>query len=202
MRGSKTSVHLVVDGVFFQRSQSGIARVWASVLPILARRSDLSVTLLNRGNAPKIEGVSQFDFPSWSARFTADDSLLIERICKHLGADVFTSTYFTTPVSTPMFLLLHDMIPELFGFELNDKEWMEKQLAITYARDIICVSNNTRRDLSYFYPSIPDESVQVAYNGVDYSLFRIHHSEEVSDFNLNSGLTGPICLWLGRGSSI
>jgi glycosyltransferase involved in cell wall biosynthesis len=161
---------LLIDGVFFQLAQSGIARIWASVLPTLVAEPDLDVMILDRGGLPHIEGLKRIPFPTYRDFFTADDSILIQQVCDHYGIDVFTSTYYTTPLTTPMFLMVYDMIPELFDFDLSVRHWQEKALAISYARRFIAISENTRDDLTRLYPDVGE--VEVAYLGYDRSVFR------------------------------
>ena len=80
---------LVVDGVFFQLTNTGIARVWSSILPRLACYPDMEIVLLDRGNCPSIDRVQRINFPSYTMNaYTAADSLLIDDYCQELGADV------------------------------------------------------------------------------------------------------------------
>src|SRR4051794_40158091 len=117
---------LLVDGVFFQLARTGIARVWSEVLPKLALKADLEITLLDRGGAPRFDGIRVIEFPSYSmASNSAADSFLVETFCKDLGVDVFTSTYYTTPVTIPSVLMVYDMIPEVLGFGGTERIWLE-----------------------------------------------------------------------------
>jgi len=87
-------MRVVLDVVFSQLANSGIGRVWSSVLPDLAKYTDLDMVLLDRGSAPAISGIEKVDFPSYKMNTgTAADSFLIEKFCNELGAQVFTSTY-------------------------------------------------------------------------------------------------------------
>src|SRR5258707_833348 len=133
----RSFMKLVVDGVFYQFASNGIARVWTSILPRLAKYPDLEISLLDRGNCPSINGVEKVQFPSFpSYRMnanTAADSIMIEEYCSEIGADVFSSTYYTTPVNTPSVMIVYDMIPEVLGFDLTGRPWQEKQIAISFA---------------------------------------------------------------------
>ena len=169
---------LLVDGVFFQLNSSGIARVWRSILPYVAAEQGMEVFMLDRGNAPAIDGVTLLPFPSRKlSEHSACDSALIQRMCDFHKIDIFTSTYYTTPLSTPMLLMVYDMIPELFGFDLTQRAWMDKELAISFARRHLCISANTREDLLAFYPEIDPATTTVSYCGVDGSVFKPHPQE-------------------------
>lgn len=176
---------LLIDGVFFQLAQSGIARVWRSILPILVAKPGLDVFVLDRGGMPPIEGAMRIPFPTYKDFYNADDSALIQRVCDAWGIDAFTSTYYTTPLTTPMFLIVYDLIPEVYGFDLTHRHWQEKSLAIAYARRHICISQCTRDDLLRHYPGF--DRTMVAHLGCDRTVFRQVDGEDVTAFRRSVG---------------
>lgn len=189
---------LLIDGVFFQLNNTGIARVWRSLLPYVVQNSNIEVLMLDRGNAPVIEGITRIPFPSRKlAEQSADDSILIQRICDHFSVDVFTSTYYTTPMSTPMLLMVYDMIPELFGFDLTQRPWLDKELAISFSRRYLCISNSTRDDLLSFYPEIAEEQVSVEWCGVDTAVFHEQNPAAMKEFRSKFKLPRPYFLFVG-----
>lgn len=188
---------LLVDGVFFQLAQSGIARVWSALLPRLARNCDLDIALLDRGSAPNVEGVRRIAFPAYNGKSTAADSFLIEQIGMDFGANVFISTYYTTPVTIPSVLLIYDMIPELFGFDMSNRMWQEKEVAIAYARRCVCISKNTQADFLRLHPKIPVDRTAVAHCGVDAQVFYPRHSVEVEKFRRGHNLDRRYYLFVG-----
>lgn len=190
-------MRLLVDGVFFQLASSGIARVWSSLLPRLVARGNLELFVLDRGGAPDVVGATMVPFPSYRDRYTADDSLLLQKICDHFAIDVFTTTYYTSPLSIPMLLLIYDMIPEHFDFDLTQRFWMEKEIAISFARRFIAISEATKRDLLTFYPEIPTACVEVAYPGYDPEIFRPQSEEAVRAFRAKIGFARPYMLLVG-----
>ncbi len=179
---------LLVDGVFFQLVRTGIARVWSSILPRFASCPDLEIVLLDRGGCPSIDGIERVEFPSYTSTNTAHDSFLIDRFCRDREADVFMSTYYTTPVTIPSVLIVHDMIPEVLGFNLDTQPWKEKQIAISFASYYACVSENTRSDLKRFYPSITDDRSIVTHNGVARDVFQPRDRAQVEDFKRRFGI--------------
>jgi glycosyltransferase involved in cell wall biosynthesis len=96
-----------------------------------------------------------------------------------------------------MVLMVHDMIPELFNFDMSQKAWMEKVTAICYAQRYLCVSENTRNDLLAIYPEIPPRLVVTAYNGVDHNVFRQHEANAIETFKSQYGLNRPYFLFVG-----
>ena len=188
---------LLVDGVFFQLNNSGIARVWRSILEILATDPEIEILFLDRGNAPIISNINYVPFPAYQVLDTAADSQLIQKICDTFHVDAFTSTYYTTPVTTPMVLMVYDMIPELFDFDMSHRIWMEKIASICYAQRYLCISENTRVDLLAMYPEIPAQQVSMAHCGVDTQTFRQREVVEVTAFRERHGLQRPYVLFVG-----
>ena len=178
-------MRLLIDGVFFQLAESGIARVWRSVLPILTARPDLEIFVLDRGGVPPIEGTMRIPFPTYKDFYTADDSALIQRVCDAWDIDAFTSTYYTTPLTTPMFLVVYDMIPEVYGFDLTHRHWQEKALAVSYARRHICISQCTSDDLRRHHPGF--DRTTVAHLGCDRTVFRPVEGKDVMAFRRSVG---------------
>jgi glycosyltransferase involved in cell wall biosynthesis len=190
-------IKLLVDGVFFQLNNTGIARVWRSVLELLATDGRFQIYFLDRGNAPAIAGIEYVAFPVFYANNCPADSQLIQDVCDHYKIDVFTSSYYTTPITTPMLLMVYDMIPELFDFDMSHRIWMEKIAAICYAQRYLCISENTRSDLRTFYPEIPLSHAAMAYCGVDATVFRQHEYKEIEAFRHQHRLKRPFFLFVG-----
>lgn len=188
---------LVVDGVFFQLTYSGIARLWSSILPRLTRYPDLDIVLLDRGNCPSFDGIERVEFPSYKLTAnTAADSFVIEKYCRELGADVFSSTYYTTPIGIPSVLIVYDMIPEVLEFNMAGRTWQEKQLAISFASYYACISENTRSDLNRLYPATTNRSI-VTHCGVEHRIFRPHERSRGEQFKRELGISKPYFILVG-----
>jgi glycosyltransferase involved in cell wall biosynthesis len=191
---------LVVDGVFFQLAGGGIgiSRVWSSLLPRLAARQDLEITLLDRGNSPSFDRIEKVNFPRYTILANnAADSFLIDRVCREVGAEVFISTYYTTPVTIPSVLMLYDMIPEVLGFDIQRRDWQEKQIAIAFASYYACISETTRSDLMRFYPSIGYDRAQITHCAIEHHVFRPRDGAQVEDFKRKFGILKPYFLLVG-----
>ena len=85
------------------------------------------------------------------------DCLYLERICRELGADLFVSTYYSTPTATPSYFFGYDMIPEVTGLDLSDEGWQEKARAIRHAAGHAMISRSSARDLARFFPEVAEE---------------------------------------------
>ena len=111
----------------------GASGIGLAVANVLTDRG-ANVTVLDRaGTAPRIPGLRYRSVPAYSYAATGADAEMLQRICDEEAADLFASTYYTCPITTPSALLAHDMIPEMLGAPLDDQAWREKHYAIEHA---------------------------------------------------------------------
>lgn len=194
---------VVIDGVFFQINQTGIARVWKKLFEEW-QKSNFSkhIIVIDRGNtAPKINGIFYYSMPLYDYREKALESERLQAVCDQFKADLFISTYYTTPLSTPSILMVHDMIPEVIGLELQELCWQEKYYSILYANRYIAVSQNTANDLLKFYPHIDKSLINIIYNGVD-QIFNPASELEILKTKENLGIELPYFLLVGSRMSL
>lgn len=195
-------IKLLIDGVFFQINNTGIARVWKTLIQNLATSENFDIFFLDRGNSPCIEGIHYINFPKYNFYQPEIDSLKIQSICDTHEIDIFSSTYYTTPTKTPMLLIIHDMIPETFKFDMTNNTWIEKGNAISYAHKYIAVSENTKKDLLKYYPEIPYERIDVCHCGVDKDTFFPHNPQEVNYFTKKYHLKKNYFILVGNRGNI
>lgn len=194
---------IIIDGVFFQINQTGIARVWQKLLEEW-QKSNFSkhIIVIDRGNTtPRIEGIRYYSMPLYDYREKAMESERLQLVCDLFKADLFISTYYTTPLSTPSILMVHDMIPELIRLDLQEPCWQEKYYSILYANRYICVSQNTANDLLKFYPHIDKSLVNVIYNGID-ETFETASDSEILGIKQKLGIKLPYFLLVGSRMSL
>lgn len=82
--------------------------------------------------------------------------------------ETFYSRHRVASRKTPTVITIHDMIHELFPeeFPRNDQTSRAKKVAAMRADHIICISENTRKDLISLF-GIPEEKISVVYHGID-----------------------------------
>ena len=124
---------------------------------------------------------------------------MLQQICDEEGADLFISTYYTTPLSTPSVMMVYDMIPEILGWNIEHPNWRGKHHAIRYASSYLAISENTARDLVKFFPDICPESITVAHCGVK-SNFTPASAREIDSFKAKYGISKPYFLLVGASS--
>jgi glycosyltransferase involved in cell wall biosynthesis len=190
---------IVVDGVFFQYQSSGIARVWTALLEEWAKSGLIEhVVLLRRGGngVAQIPGLRCQNVVGHDYARTGADSLVLERICRELNADLFVSTYYTTPTATPSVFFGYDMIPETIGADLSEEQWREKRRAILHAAAHLMISENSACDLERIY-GLPQGSTHVAHCGV-WKSFYPPAPQEIASLRNKYGLSNrPYVLMVG-----
>ncbi|MEG4507632.1 glycosyltransferase [Microcoleus sp. F6_B4] len=192
---------VLLDGVFFQLYRTGIARLWKSLLEEWAENGFAKhIIVLDRvGTSPKIPGIRYCTVPAYDYSKTDADRQMLQQVCDETGADLFISTYYTTPLSTPSVFMAYDMIPEVVGGNLNEPMWKEKHHAIRHASAYIAISENTASDLAKFFPEIASKPLTVAKCGVQ-SLFSPASQEDINGFKNKYGISKSYFISVGAGA--
>jgi mannosyltransferase len=115
---------------------------------------------------------------------------------------IFHSTYYRTlsrsvkiENNVKEIVTVHDFTYEHYGNGL--KKWLhsyQKKKAIQAADVVICISENTKKDLLYFYPMLEDKDIRVIYNGVSSDYFVIPGFKQQKEFS-------PYFLFVGSRAS-
>ncbi|MDY6807004.1 MAG: glycosyltransferase, partial [Cyanobacteriota bacterium] len=189
---------VIIDGVMFQIYESGITRVWRSLLTEWAKQGlgDQIIVLDRNNTAPKIPGINYRSVAGYDYKKTEECRQILQEICDEEKADIFISTYYTTPPSSLSLFLAYDMIPEVMGASPNSPMWKEKHFAIERASAYVAISQNTARDLVKCFPNISPDSVTVAPCGVS-SNFYPANSEEIAGFKNKYSIGKPYFIWVG-----
>ena len=189
---------VAIDAVFFQFLNTGIGRVWRSLFEEWLKSGFAKhILILDRdGTAPRISGIRYRKILPLDYNKTAIDSQLLQKVCDEEGVDLFMSTYYTTPISTPSVFLAYDMIPEVMNLDLSLPVWREKYYSILHACKHITISQNTASDLAKFFPEIALDSISVAYPGIK-TLFSIAAEEEINQFKNNNKISKPYFIVVG-----
>ncbi len=204
--GATTAVQVIetprprvaVDAVFFQMYQTGIARVWTQLWrQWIADGFAKHLVILDRvGTAPRIEGLRYRRIAAYDYADTDADRRMLQAVCDDEGADVFISTYYTTPISTPSVFMAHDMIPEIFGWDLRHPMWREKHRGIEHAAAFVSVSESTKRDLLKFFPKLSPEKIAVTPLAPAAALYR-RPTDEIDALRRGAGIGKPYFLTVG-----
>lgn len=196
--GQARPPRIVLDGVFFQDFNTGISRVWQSLLQewVASGFAERIVLLDRQDTAPRIPGVRRRVVPRHAYDRLDEDRAMLQRVCEEEKSTVFASTYYSSPLHTPSVMTAYDMIPEVFGSDLRIPMWREKDACIRQARRYVAISENTARDLCNCYPEIDRARVTVAHCGVS-RLFRPAATAEVEEFKRRHKIARPYFLLVG-----
>jgi len=161
---------LVIDGIIFSLQQTGGISVYFRELLSRLAKSDAEMQLLTfsdgargRANSPcRNVNVS----PRLGERYR--DCPLPEQ------CEIFHSSYYRLPSSRKAAIVttVHDFTYE--RFVNGPRRWihsLQKFRAIRSSHAVICISENTKRDLFEFLPDIEPERVHVIHNGVCENYF-------------------------------
>jgi glycosyltransferase involved in cell wall biosynthesis len=102
---TSSQARFVLDGVCWQNGPKSIQNFWTQFLLALVQKgmADQIVLLDRAGTAPRIKGVHTLTIRSYQSKYDAADSLILEKTCRSLNADLFVSTGNTIPTDTPSF---------------------------------------------------------------------------------------------------
>lgn len=189
---------VVIDGVFFQLNNTGIARLWRSILAEWAKEDfGKQIVVLDRGGTlPDLPGIQTVRIPHYRYEAMDLDPFLLEWFCRKVGAGLFVSTYYSTPVETPSLFVGYDMIPEATGMNLREASWVAKHAAIRHARHFAAISESTARDLHQFFPEVPLEAIDVVHLAAS-PVFHPPAPEEIADVKSRMGIKRPYFLTVG-----
>lgn len=196
---SKKKSCVILDGVYFQLGNTGIARLWSSLMQELSQKAlPFRVIVLDRLNtAPKFPNLQYINFPEFSYKHINRDRQLVQAVCDREKADIFISSYYTTPISTPSVFMAYDMIPEVLGQNLHEIGWKHKHFAIHHACSYISISKNTAYDLIKYFPHISHEKVFIAPCGIGTHIYP-ETQENIYNFKDRYNIQNPYFLLVGE----
>lgn len=182
--------------IFCLQRYGGISRYYSEIARSLASMSDNKVEIfapvyLNKYLSDH-EGFSLkgLKIPQLSklGRFVAwgmDTALAFPLVRSRHDVDIFHETYYAgvdyCPQSARRIVTVHDMIYEKFKKEFPGRERIRrlKALAVSRADHVICVSENTRRDLINLL-GVDNKKISVVYHGCAYDVCVTGKSLQVS----------------------
>ena len=132
-----------------------------------------------------------------SHSFVLPNKILFSGFYKASNADVYHPTYYYQGIKkyhkTPIVLTVYDMIHELYPNQLRYSNYTinAKRISIEAADKIICISNNTKKDLMEIY-DVPEDKIEVIYlaNSIEKSSNYLNITKEL-------GIRKPYLLYVG-----
>ncbi len=193
--------NLFFDNVIFSLQKAGgISVVWKELLSSIIADEECCVNFIEYEDANSNIFRKTLDIPSSNVIVANDKFLKLSRYLNpYIGSEspfIFHSSYFRTSNNKNAINIttVHDFTYEYFMSGLRRKvhSW-QKFRAIRNSDVIVCISENTKKDVLKFLPEIPENKIRVIYNGVsdDYKIISTSKYSELGDFVLFVGSRQP-----------
>ncbi|MBQ7631920.1 MAG: glycosyltransferase [Paludibacteraceae bacterium] len=145
-------IPVIADNIIFALQRTGgISVVWNELLQRARVDQDLALKELNYTDTKRF--MERYRVPAYKATTPA----------------IFHSSYFRILPQPDVLNVttVHDLTYHFYRHDLPKAVHLwEEQRALRHSEAVICISENTKRDLLRFYPWVPDERIYVVYNGV------------------------------------
>ncbi len=174
---------IYLDNIIFSSQVSGgISVYWKELLNRILKDESRDVIIIEQEKEQDIKNIFRKEFkilnrkvsfenkfPLWSYRFLPLTIKLEE-------GSLFHSSYYRISCSKNIknIVTVHDFTHEyFFPFHKKFLNYWKKKIAIMKADGIICISENTKKDLLKFHPWSKDKKIKVIYNGVGEEFYLI-----------------------------
>lgn len=172
---------IILDNIIFSLQKSGgISVVWSELLNDLLTQSEFKIHIMEYKNSNKNIFRSKINISKHPIITKSNLFLFINRylnpIIKHDETFIFHSSYYRICKNKKAINIttIHDFTYEYFSKGIKRiLHSYQKKRAIKYSDYIICISENTKKDLLFFYPSIDENKIRVIYNGVSDNYHQI-----------------------------
>lgn len=177
---------LIFDNLIYRWQHSGgISTVWYELTKRVVDNCQnyLFLEYLNSPSFNYLRGIEKI--PSDRIKILSDRFFELKRYLP-VKVDVkmpfvFHSSYYRTCTNenAKKIITLHDFTYEYYRQGIS--KWIHchtKHMALKDADVIVCISENTKRDLFKFVPGIDKRKVRVIYNGVSSSYFPLERNTE------------------------
>lgn len=159
-------MNILFDNIIYTLQRyGGISVVWTELLRRARIDKDLQVTELDYTKDLTPRFMERYRVPAYK---TQEPTL-------------FHSSYFRVlpDSSVKNITTVHDLTYHFYrhGLAKAVHLWEERR-ALQHSEAVICVSQNTKRDLLRFYPGFKEEKIHVVYNGVGDEFFPIPSVEK------------------------
>jgi len=210
-------LEVITDGIIYQlQFHGGISRVFSEILPRMCEADEtLDITLFltgkNRQELPYNPNIHVFLSPRIT-RFMKPEKIwrwLVQRLMERwlrsvIGkteGKIWHSTYYTMPKDwegktvVTVHDMVHELFPDLFNNTAAEQFRNKKRQSILSANMVICVSENTRKDLLNLYEINPDK-VRVVPNGFNTVFKRTDNPS----LKMDTPVHEPFLLYIGSRS--
>ncbi|MFM2230263.1 MAG: hypothetical protein RL607_1521 [Bacteroidota bacterium] len=176
----KKNYKIVYDNIVFSLQKAGgISGVWRELISRTVRSEEFDCSFLEYSDANNNINRKDIFIQDYNVIVVKNIFLKVKRFLnptfEYPSNFIFHSSYYRicNSMNAKNVTTVHDFIHERFRSRfLLFINHIQKKRAILKSDAIICVSESTRRDLLYYFPTINIEKVFVVYNGVDREVFK------------------------------
>lgn len=159
-------MNVIADNIIFSLQRfGGISVVWNELLQRARADKDLTLTELDYRQMMPYRRMERYRIPDYTATMPS----------------VFHSSYFRVLPQEGVHNVttVHDLTYHYYrkGLPKAVHLWEEAR-ALRYSEVVICISENTKRDVLRFYPRLQEERLHVIYNGVSDEFYPIPSVEK------------------------
>ncbi|QJR21554.1 glycosyl transferase, group 1 family protein [Brevinematales bacterium NS] len=176
--------NIIHDNIIFSMQTSGgISYYWAEIQKRLIREIENSLLIYEGHNnnifvgyAHEIKKLNLF-----TGRLFAHIPFFLRKIP---SPSLFHSSYYRISLQKDVYNIttvhdfIHEYYPYAFPFYEREIEKWHKRTAILKSYGVICVSENTKRDLLRFYPKASDKEIEVIYHAAHEGYKPLHKPKD------------------------
>jgi glycosyltransferase involved in cell wall biosynthesis len=134
--------------------------------------------------------------------FKIPNKILFSKFYRSSNIDLYHPTYYYHGIkkhhNVPIVLTVYDMIHELYPNQLRYSKYTidAKRISIEEADKIICISNNTKKDLMRIY-NVPEDKIEVIYLANS-----LKKQDKCIDVTGSYGISKPYLLYVGDRNGV
>lgn len=208
---------ILYDHTVFQfQRYGGISRYFYELITRLSTKEDVDINLFHGFHINEYalsEHKQNFDsywgykwkYKKPAAKYMAlmfaiPNKILFDNYMRSLDVNIYHPTYYRNDLDkydkSAIVLTVHDMIHELYPDQFIDSRFVikAKKKSINTADQIICVSENTKKDLINMY-DVSEDKIRVIYHGN--SLPKSDEYLTCADLEKMYSITKPFLLYIG-----
>ena len=159
-------MQVIYDNIIYSLQRyGGISVVWNELLSRARADRDIDLVILDFPAGQDLRMLERYRVPAFHAKAPA----------------IFHSSYFRILPQEGVYNVttVHDLTYHFYRHGLAKKVHLwEEERALRNSEAVICVSENTKRDLLHFYPWVKEDRIRVVYNGVSDAFFPIKSVEK------------------------